>query len=342
MTKTCLQDYGGLGMKGNIPEKMRKRNLQLILEALSNDNAMSVKELSAYTGLSVVSIHKLLDQLNTDNLIKESNEVVKTRGRSATQYALNYAGFSILSVRIFESTEQMHAKIEIIDLAGSRLSTDIFDYQITDVSSLMRAIQSLLGDAQRRPNVIIIGIPGVESNHRVNISDLTDWTNLNLSQEVATQTGIYTKVVNDANAMTYGAIGKVNSSGSAIGIYYPLMFAPGIGIIHQGQPLIGEHGLAGEIASGPYYEQQVFPIKDFTAIVVRDVQSLVTITDPDYVFIFAPQHQLNGSDVVAQLVDKHAFFKQYQFKFDTDFDDDYCFGLLRFGRELVFNQLINQ
>lgn len=328
-------------MKGNIPEKMRKRNLHLILQALSSDAAMSVKELSDYTGLSVVSIHKLLEILINDHLIKESVQIAKTRGRSATQYILDYEAFSILSVRIFEGPQNMIYKMEIIDLAGKRLSSDIVENKIDSLETLTLGIKRLLSETDAQPKIIILGIPGVEVANKLLISDIKDWSQLNLANTIAQSTDIFTKVVNDVNAVAYGAIGKVNPDSSAIALYYPLMFAPGSAIIINGKTISGVNGTAGEIASSSNYEHQIYPIDNINNAVQRDIQNLTSLIDPKYVMVYAPQHQLDIASIQKKLHSKGPLFKDYQLIFNGDFDDDYCFGLLRFGRELVYNKLIN-
>ena len=108
-------------MEGNIPKKMRQRNLDLVLQLLSQQGPLSAKALAATTGLSVVSIHKLIDQLQTRALLREEPQLAKTRGRSARLYAVNPGAYALLSVRLFEGAAgQMWAEIEIIDLAGTR------------------------------------------------------------------------------------------------------------------------------------------------------------------------------------------------------------------------------
>ena len=108
-------------MEGNIPEKMRQRNLDLVLQLLSQQGPLSAKALAAATGLSVVSIHKLIDQLQTRDLLREEPQLVKTRGRSARLFAVNQTAYALLSVRLFEGAAgQMLAKMEVIDLAGTR------------------------------------------------------------------------------------------------------------------------------------------------------------------------------------------------------------------------------
>ena len=222
-------------MQGNIPEKMRQRNLHLILKTIITEGSLSVKQLSNYTGLSVMSVHNLINVLQSYHLIKTDPHPAKTRGRSATCFIADTTTFSLLSIRIFEKLDHMAAKLEIIDLGGKRLA-GILEQTITTPESLLNLTQQLLKTAKRRPQGIIIGLPGAEIANKVSISDLVGWRNIKLSRFFYEQTAIKTTIVNDVTALTYGALGKLDPNGSAVGLYYPLNFAPGMGIVLHDDP----------------------------------------------------------------------------------------------------------
>lgn len=330
-------------MQGNIPEKMRQRNLHLILKTIITEGSLSVKQLSNYTGLSVMSVHNLINVLQSYHLIKTDPHPAKTRGRSATCFIADTTTFSLLSIRIFEKLDHMAAKLEIIDLGGKRLA-GILEQTITTPESLLNLTQQLLKTAKRRPQGIIIGLPGAEIANKVSISDLVGWRNIKLSRFFYEQTAIKTTIVNDVTALTYGALGKLDPNGSAVGLYYPLNFAPGMGIVLHGRSENGTTGMAGEIASGPAYHGQNFPIAttEFPNVVTRDVLNVATILDPQAVFIYAPAHsQLDTTQLQKNILVQQPLLAHCQLKLDGNFDDDYCFGLLRFGREIIYDDLIN-
>ncbi|GEO66946.1 ROK family protein [Levilactobacillus spicheri] len=330
-------------MQGNIPEKMRQRNLHLILKTIITEGSLSVKQLATYTGLSVMSVHNLINVLQAYHLIKTDPHPVKTRGRSAACFVADTTTFSLLSIRIFEHLNGMTAKLEIIDLGGKRLA-GILEQPISTPESLLNLAQQLLKTVNRRPQGTIIGLPGAEIASKVSISDLPGWHDVKLSRYFYEQTAIKTTIINDVTALTYGAIGKLDSDGSAVGLYYPLNFGPGMGIVLHGHSENGTTGMAGEIASGPAYQGQTFPIAatEFQKIVARDVLNVATILDPQAVFIYAPAHpQLDAEQLQATVQADQPLLTHCQLKLDGDFDDDYCFGLLRFGREIIYRDLIN-
>jgi hypothetical protein len=202
-------------------------------------------------------------------------------------------------VRIFESGNEMIGKMEIVDLAGKRLF-GLVEKTIKQVEDILTGVQELLAAANKQPEVIMLGVPGIEIMNKMEYVDLASLQSQNLSQYFQEQTQINTYVVNDANAVAYGAIGRLDVGASLVSLYYPYQFGPGVGIVINGKPMIGANGAAGEIAAGPFYESQKFPVLDLTSAVVRDVQNLVTLIDPKYIVVYALQAQLDGDTIARQ------------------------------------------
>lgn len=319
-------------MEGNIPEKMRQRNLDLVLQLLSQQGSLSAKALAAATGLSVVSIHKLIDQLQTRDLLREEPQLVKTRGRSARLFAVNPTAYALLSVRLFEGNAgQMLAKMEVIDLAGTR-ATALVTQPVTTPAALIAQLQTLVQQASQPPRVVVIGLPGVSVAQRLQVTDVAGWQQVQLASLVEQALHLPVQVINDVNAVTYGGVGRVDPQASAVGLYYPRQFGPGVGIVHAGTIITGAHGLAGEIASSPAYQQATYPLADLPTRITQDVQTLVSLLDPAYVFLYTPKHTVTLPQLGLTV----------QVQTQREFDDDYCYGLLRLGRQMVYQAVLAQ
>ena len=311
---------------------MRQRNFDLDLQVRGPQGPLAAKALAAATGVIVVNIQKLIDHLQPRALLREEPQLVKTRGRSARLFAVNPAAYALLSVRLFEGAAgQMLAKIEVIDLAGTR-ATPLVTRPVTTPAALIDQLQTLVQQASQPPRVVVIGLPGVSVAQRLQVTDVAGWQQVQLATLVQQALSLPVQVINDVNAMTYGGVGRVDPQTSAIGLYYPRQFGPGVGIVHAGTIIAGAHGLAGEIASSPAYQQATYPLADLATRITQDVQTLVSLLDPAYVFLYTPQHTVTLPQLRLTA----------QVQTARDFDDDYCYGLLRLGRQMVYQAVLTQ
>lgn len=321
-------------MKGNIPEKMRRHNLRLILDILTEKKELSAHQLSRETGLSVVSINKLLSTLKDLKLIKISKQNLKTRGRRANCYELELTKYSILSVRIFERTSCLIAKMEIIDLGGKRLSPGLIEKKINSVGELLAGIQELLSHKKILPAFLVIGLPKI-SKEKITRQNM-DWLNPKFIKAVLTTTfALPCQVVKDANAIAYGAAGRVDFKASAISIYYPLHFCPRAGMVNKGTLINGTHNDAGE-----FYLSQKTAKVSLADRISKDIITLASLIDPEYVFIFAPNQKIEKTVIEKKIKATDFNFNDYKYFFNDHFDDRYCYGLLRLGQEKIYDHLL--
>jgi len=312
----------------------RQQNLQSILCLLDENKSLSAKQLAHLTGLSIVSINKLLDIINShSHLITTS--YLSTRGRRAKNYQLNYAAYHLGIVQLIESNNQIKATFFLTDLAGNVQYQKFNDPKITSLKQLTSFIQQ--ETIQNQPQKIIIGIPGAELNGLLEISDIKALQGINLATAIKAATDIETIVVNDANASTFGAATALHENNNiAVGIYFPNNFGPGVGIVINNQLINGADGLAGEI------EYSTVDSALASERIRQHVQNIISLLNPNLMLVYADKLGLNASQIeqIKQTLQHNLpLHHQYRLDFDRDFEKDCLIGLTTIGRKNILHNL---
>lgn len=314
----------------------RQQNLQVILNLLDENKQLSAKELSNLTGLSIVSINKLLDILISNTEII-TIDYINTRGRRAKIYKLNYAAYKLGIVQLAENGDSIKATFYLTDLKGKVKLKKFNDQPITSVEQLTQFIkQQIINDM---PQKIIVGVPGAELNGYLQISDVASLQGINLSLAIETATDIKTLVINDANASTFGAATELNENRNiAVGIYLPNNFAPGVGIVINNRLINGVDGLAGEIEYSTIDNKQ--PV---TQQITQQIQNIISFLDPNLVIVYAEKLGLTNLqiDQIKQTVQRNLpLHEKYAIDFDRSFERDYRIGLATIGRHNILNGFV--
>lgn len=312
----------------------RQHHLQSILSLLDENKNLSAKQLANLTGLSIVSVNKLLDIINSQsNLIITS--YLSTRGRRAKIYQLNYAAQHLGIVQLAEDKGQIKATYFLTDLAGQIQSQKFNDHQIISLEQLTDFIYSEV--LQKKPQKIIIGIPGAELDGILQISDLKSLQGIDLTKAVKGITNIDTMVVNDSNASTLGAATVLHENNNlAVGIYFPNNFGPGVGIVINNQLINGVDGLAGEIE----YSTVDSPI--ISEQIEQHVQNIISLLNPNLMIVYANKLGLTPLqiDQIKQTIKQNLpLHHKYRLDFDRDFEKDYLIGLATIGRKNILQNL---
>lgn len=313
----------------------RQQNLQTILNLLDDHQKLSAKQLASLTGLSIVSINKLLDILDSkSDLI--ATEFLNTRGRRAKIYKLNYQTLNLGVIQLVEDNNQIKATYFLTDLAGKVQFQQFHDQVITSLEQLTDFIKEQI--AKLQPQKIIIGVPGAELDGALQLSDIKPLRGVNLSAAVKDATQIETMVINDANAATFGAAIELNENDNiAVGIYFPKSFGPGVGIVINNRLINGADGLAGEVEYGT-----VDPQSDISQQIISHAQNIISLLDPNLLIIYAEKLSLSKQqlDQIKQTIQqKFPLHSQYHLDFKRDFEKDYLKGLTTIGRKSILTNL---
>jgi len=323
-------------LKTDLRLSARQQNLQAILDLLDENEQLSAKELSALTGLSIVSINKLLAIiLNNTEII--TTDYVNTRGRRAKIYRLNYDAYQLGIISLVEDGSKIKANFFLTNLQGKILQKQFNDQPITSVEQLTEFIK--VQTTGNKPEKIIIGVPGAELNGYLQISDVKLLRGINLSLAIETATDIKTVVVNDATASTFGAATELNESQNiAVGIYFPNNFEPGVGIVINNRLINGADGLAGEISYSTIDHNAALSQQ-----IIQHVQNIISFLNPNLIIIYAEKSQLSNLqiDQIKQTIQRRLpLHEKYTIDFDRNFEKDYRLGLATIGLHKILNDFI--
>jgi len=315
----------------------RQQNLKSILYLLDEYDELSAKQLAALTGLSIVSINKLLDVISSNSEII-ATDFLNTRGRRAKIYKLNYDVLQLGIIQLVETDNKIKATYFLTNLAGKIIYKEFNDQEITSVTQLIDFIKQAIAE-HGSPQKIIIGVPGAELDGYLQISDIKSLQGINLSLAIKKAVNIETIIVNDANAGTFGAAIELNESENiAVGIYFPNNFGPGVGIVINNRLINGADGLAGEI------EYSTVDTNDNVCQqIMQHIQNIISFLDPNLLIVYAAK--LSLTDLQIEQIKQHVqnnlpLHNKYQLDFNRDFEKDYLIGLTTIGRKNILEHLI--
>lgn len=313
----------------------RQRNLLTMINLLQQDSSQSAKDLSIQTGLSIVSINKLLDVLDNKHLI--TNGFLNTPGRRAKTYQLRADAGKLGILQLVEIDGKIQLTYFLCDLLGQVYVQKKADKPLESLDYLLDFIRN--ETSKERPNKIIVGIPGVELNTLLQISDVQSLQGINLSAAITTTTGIDSLIVNDVNASTYGANEKSPQENITVGIYFPKNFGPGVGIVINNHLLHGADGLTGEIEFGTVSSENK------PQEIIQHLQNIISLLNPNLVIAYVEKLNLSDAEIshIKQTIDrKLPLHQNYSLNFDHNFENDYLTGLIAIGRrQFLRDQVLN-
>lgn len=313
----------------------RQQNLKQVLTLLDNNDELSAKKLSSLTGLSIVSVNKLLDILISKSKII-ATDYLNTRGRRAKIYKMNYEAISLGIVQLVEDKNQIKATYFLTDLLGNIKYKKFNNKKISSIEQLTNFIHQQTN--LNKPSKIIIGIPGAELDGYLQISDVKSLSGINLSLAIETATNIETIVANDANAGTFGGAIKLHQNeGIAVGIYFPNNFGPGVGIVINNHLINGADGLAGEIEYSTVNKNL-----NITDQITQHIQNIISLLNPNLIIAYVDKLSLPPIqiDQIKQTIQRNLpLYQKYQLDFNRKFENDYLIGLAAIGRKNILRKL---
>ncbi|MDQ0257976.1 putative NBD/HSP70 family sugar kinase [Evansella vedderi] len=233
---------------------IKKQNKKWVLDIIKNNRPISRAEVSKITDMSPTSISRIVQELEQDGFIKESDLISNGVGRKATLLDVRPdANFSIG----VELTEK-HFKIGILNFLDEMTFSqtfpveDVEDYMKTlnDGSRLIKRIINEQEIPMEKIVGIAIGVPGFidYENGVVAHSTQLKWNNVPIVEIIESATSLKAIVDNDLKmkAMAEYTAGAAKSSKSSVLIG----IGSGIGsaIIMNGEFYRGENNIAGEIS----------------------------------------------------------------------------------------------
>ncbi|WP_241158260.1 ROK family protein [Cohnella candidum] len=231
---------------------IREVNRNLVRHALKAQGTATKKQLSEATGLSLVTVGTVLQELISSGEVRETEPVSSNGGRPALKYAYNERHALVLILFPVERGGRLFIHRAVADLAGERLEEAEIPADIVELALFQRLIDESMA-AYRQIRAIGIGLPGAEYEGELIVSDYENLKDKAILEHLGSRYRLPVVIENDVNAAAVGFWLARPSHPDTTGVYlyFPDRFPPGAGIFIDGKLYRGKRGFAGEVANIP-------------------------------------------------------------------------------------------
>ena len=238
---------------GSNPGRNRTHNRRVVLDMVRAYGPLGRTEIARRAELTAQAVTNIVDELVGEDMLVELGRLRSGRGQPPLQFAVNPNGPMTAGVEI--ATD--HMVTVLIDLSGQVRAQAIRPLSATDpghvLPELHQAIASIRTSVTGAP-VRLLGVgvvmPGpfeIEGMSSVGPATLPGWTGLDVKALASEAIGEAVEIENDATAAAVGErlYGAGRDHGNFCFVYFGVGL--GLGVIHEGRPLRGAFGNAGEI-----------------------------------------------------------------------------------------------
>ncbi len=271
--------------------QIRERNLQKVREILHKEQIATVSLLKEKTGLSVVTINKLVSELVRKGEVYEGEPSTQGGGRPATTYCFNANFELILILSCYRRGGNEYVGYSVHDLFGEcieRREELLSDTAVIHTDEFTIGIEHYL---ENYPRIAMIGLsmPSDSVGGRVGSAIRHDPQSKRLAHhlELRFQTPVFFET--DINAAALGCSKRLSDQECVAGLVLVPGRAPACGFCYSGQLLRGKDGMAGEIRYFPMYNDQgVLPLEKIQAddLAVRTLRAVMCVMNPGYVAVY--------------------------------------------------------
>lgn len=267
---------------------IREQNLGMVTRALHKEQVATAARLRELTGLSVVTLTKLLDTLIESGIVLPGEVVSPGLGRPAATYRFNSSYRLILIVSCYKRAGHDYAGYSVHDLFGECIERreELLSNIHTDEFRI--GIELYL---ERYDNIAIIGIsmPSDTIGGRVASAIRHDPRSKRLSKHLELRFGVPVFFETDINAATLGCYNRIQEQDFVSGIVLVPGRAPACGFCYEGELIRGRDGMAGEVRFFPMYNDVgILPTEPQQAdeLAVRTLRAVMCVLNPSVVVVY--------------------------------------------------------
>ena len=273
-------------------KQIREQNLQLVRRALHKEQICTASMLKDMTGLSVVTLNKLLSFLIASGEVLEGEKSLlqNGNGRPATTYRFNEMNKLILILSIYTRSGNKYVGYSVHNLVGECLERreELIGEDTIQTNELKIGMERF---TFKYPKIAAIGVsmPSDDVGGRVGSAIRHDSQSKRLSSHLEKHFNIPVFFETDINAASLGLYKRCKNQEYVSGIVLVPGKIPTCGFCYNGSVLRGKDGMAGEIRYFPMYNQiGVLPQERMQAddLALRTIRAVMCVLNPGYVAIY--------------------------------------------------------
>lgn len=241
---------------GSNPERNRRHNRRVVLEAIRSHGALGRTEIGRLTQLTAQAVANIVDDLVAENFLVEIGRRRTGRGQPPLQFAVNPEGPVTVGVELAAD----HLTTVLLDLTGHVRAQSIKPIGELRPKAMARRVATeieRLRETLGRPapslgvGVVMPGPFDIKDEGLAGPGTLPQWQGVDAADVLAEAIGEAVMVENDATAAAVGE--RLHGAGRATEDFCFLYFGVGLGlgIVQGGRPMRGAFGNAGEIGLIP-------------------------------------------------------------------------------------------
>lgn len=280
------------GMDKNLVtgHQIRQQNLRAVREALHSEQIATISRLKELTGLSVVTLNKLVHMLTESGEFIRGEPTTILGGRPAATYQFNAAYRLMLIVSCYQRSGNEYAGYSIHDLFGECIERreELLSDSNIHTDEFRIGIERYL---ERYSKIAIIGLsmPSDSVGGRVGSAIRHDAGSRRLSGHLEKHFQVPVFFETDINAAALGCYKRCPGQEYVSGLLLVSGRAPVCGFCCSGSVLRGRDGMAGEVRYFPMYNDagilpRTAPEADDLAI--RTLRAVMCVFNPGYVAVY--------------------------------------------------------
>ncbi len=271
--------------------QIREQNIQLVRSALHDEQVCTSSKLKEITGLSVVTLNKILSLLIAKGEVLETGKISQPNGRPATSYRFNEMNKLILILSVYKRSGYKYVGYSVHNLFGEcieRKEELIDESDSIQTNSFKSGMERYL---EHYPKIAIIGVsmPTDDVGGRVGSAIRHDILSKRLSSHLEKQFNVPVFFETDINAATLGCYKRCKNQEYVSGVILVPGKVPSCGFCYNGSVLRGKDGMAGEIRYFPMYNYEgVLPSESMQAddLAIRTIRAVMCVLNPGYMTIY--------------------------------------------------------
>lgn len=230
---------------------IRRENCNKIRLAFTSDKTLIASEIAERTGLSVVTVNVVLEEMCSTGEIEKAGVNKGKSGRPSISYKYNRQyRLSLINYAYIKGN-----MVAVRFVVMNRFREEIYERQ-TEVERLDREfVLKSIGEIKElypTVKVLILGFPGYETGKAVSSGDFINFLSAKYLEKIEKKYGMRPVFMNDINAAVcgYNKTSEKKYKNQAA-VFFPKNYCPGSGIIVDGRIYTGTNNFAGEIGIMP-------------------------------------------------------------------------------------------